>query len=269
MKNWDVTFPTPPLNRREVFIKGFAGAIAIAGFGSRTGMVLASVPGVTKGETPGLEEGPFWIDGQPQRVDVRTDSTTGLLQAGVPLSIGLTVSQLSDTSPYTIKPLVGAKVDIWNCNAQGVYSDESSESTTGTNYQRGYQLTNSHGVVNFLTIYSGWYSGRTPHVHIRIRTYSGTTVTYNWATQLFFDDTITNAIFAANSAYTRTTARDTSNTTDRVLNGASENGSPSTEAGDYTTLKLSNNGTRVQSSFHIVLDLSDTANEDPTGGTEK
>ncbi len=220
------------------------------------------------GETPGLEEGPFWIDGQVQRVDVRPDSVTGVYPAGTPLYLGLTVSQLSDTAPYTITPLVGAQVDIWNANAQGVYSDEASESTTGTDYQRGYQLTSSHGVVNFLTNYSGWYSGRTPHVHIRIRTYSGTTVTYNWATQLFFDDSVTAQVFAASSAYTRTTARDAYNTTDRVLNGASENGSPETEAGDYTMMKLSNDGSYVMASFHIILDLLDTANADPTGGTE-
>ena len=159
----EVTFPEQPLEtRRDVFVKGIVGALAIAGYGSRTGIVLASVPGVTAGETPGAEEGPFWVDGQVKRVDMRPDSVTGVYPAGLPLYIGLTVSQLSDTAPYTITPLVGAQVDMWNANAQGVYSDEASESTTGTDYMRGYQTTNSHGVVNILTNYSGWYSGRTP-----------------------------------------------------------------------------------------------------------
>jgi protocatechuate 3,4-dioxygenase beta subunit len=124
-------------NRREVLIHGVAGAIAVAGFWSRTGMVYASVPGVANGETPGLTEGPYWVDGQVERVDVRPDSTTGVYQEGTPLALGLTISQISDTAPYTIVPLVGAKVDIWSANAQGVYSDEAVENTSGTDYSRG------------------------------------------------------------------------------------------------------------------------------------
>ncbi len=243
--------------------------MAIAGFGSKAGIVLASVPGVTNGETPGAEEGPFWVDGQVKRVDMRPDSVTGVYPAGLPLYLGLTVSQLSDTAPYTIKPLVGARVDMWNANAQGVYSDESSESTTGTDYQRGYQTTNSHGVVNILTNYSGWYSGRTPHIHLRIRTYDTSgNVTYNYCTQLFFDDTITAQVFANNAAYARTQTRDAYNNTDRVFAASGTNGSPASEAGDYLLMKLAQNGTKAVASFHVVMDLSDTTNADPTGGVE-
>src|SRR5262249_17978454 len=116
-------------NRREVLIQGIAGALAVAGFWSRSGTVFASTPGLINGETPGLTEGPYWVDGQLERSDVRTDSSTGIQQAGLPLYLGLTVSQLSDSAPYTIVPLVGAKVDIWCCNSQGVYSDEAVEGT--------------------------------------------------------------------------------------------------------------------------------------------
>lgn len=266
----EVSFPERPLNsRRDILIKGIAGAVAIAGYGSSGGIVVASVPGVTHGESPGVEEGPFWVDGQVNRVDVRYDSTTKVYQAGLPLYLGLTISQLSDTSPYTITPLVGARVDMWNANAQGVYSDEASESTTGTDYLRGYQVTNSHGVVNFLTNYPGWYSGRTPHIHFRIRTYdSSGNVVYNYASQVFFSDSVTATVFANNSAYSRTTAQDTTNTTDRVYTGSGTNGSPATEAGDYLLLKLAQNGTKATGSFHYVIDLSDSANADPTNGVE-
>ena len=52
----EVTFPDQPLHtRRDVFVKGIAGALAIAGYGSRTGVVLASCPGIVNGETPGAE----------------------------------------------------------------------------------------------------------------------------------------------------------------------------------------------------------------------
>lgn len=256
-------------NRREVLIKGIAGAFAVAGYLSHSGTVFASVPGVTKGETPGLEEGPFWVDGQQQRSDVRTDSSTSALQAGTPLQLAFTVSQLSDAAPYTITPLAGAKVDIWNANAQGVYSDVAAEGTTGTDYLRGYQLSSSTGAANFVTNYPGWYSGRTPHVHMRVRTYTAAgAVAYDWCSQVFFADNFTAQIYAANSAYHRTTAQDAFNTTDRVFNGSSFNSSPASEAGDYTLLTLSNGGTYVQGSFHIVLDLQDAANADPTNGAQ-
>ena len=184
-------------NRREVLIKGIGGALALMGTFSKTGTVFASVPGVAAGETPGLEEGPFWVDGMPERVDVRLDSTTGVYEAGLPVYLGLTVSQLSDTAPYTIKPLVGARVDIWNCNADGVYSAESSQDTSGTDFLRGHQITNSHGVVEFLTNYPGWYSGRTLHIHFRVRTYDeSANVTYDLATQVFFDEAITAQVYS-------------------------------------------------------------------------
>src|SRR3989442_8415982 len=73
-------------------------------------------------------------------------------------------------------PLQNARVDIWHANAVGVYSDEASQnetrsSTLNENFLRGYQLSDSSGLVTFTTIYPGWYGGRTPHIHGRIRTY--------------------------------------------------------------------------------------------------
>ncbi len=256
-------------NRREVLIKGMVGTLALMGTFSRTGIVFAGSPGVAHGETPGLEEGPFWVNGMPERVDVRLDSTTGVYQPGLPLYLGITVSQLSDTPPYTIAPLVGAKVDMWNCNAGGLYSAEASQGTSGMDFLRGYQITNAHGVVEFLTNYPGWYSGRTLHVHIRVRTYDESgDVTYDLATQLFFDESVTAQVYALEPYASRAAARDTYNATDRVFTGGSYNGSPETDAGDYTLFKLANDGSHVMGSMHIVVDLSDTANEDPTGGTE-
>ena len=256
-------------NRREVLIKGMAGALALVGTFSRTGTVFAGSPGVAHGETPGLEEGPFWVDGMPERVDVRLDSTTGVYQPGLPLYLGLTVSQLSDTAPYTITPLAGAKVDIWSCNPGGLYSAEASQGTTGTDFLRGYQITSGHGVVEFLTLYPGWYSGRTLHVHIRVRTYDESgTVTYDLATQLFFDESVTAQVYAQQPYSARAASRDTYNVTDRVFTGGSYNGSPEADAGDYTLMTLANDGSHIMASMHIVVDLSDTANEDPTGGTE-
>jgi protocatechuate 3,4-dioxygenase beta subunit len=103
------------------------------------------------------EEGPFYVAVD----DVRDDIVLG--QVGLPLELTITI-----VSSLTCKPLRHAAVDIWQCNAHGVYSDISSEDTLGQTYLRGVQFTDKHGQVNFKTLYPGHYSGRTTHIHARI-----------------------------------------------------------------------------------------------------
>jgi hypothetical protein len=110
----------------------------------------------------------------------------------------------------------GALIDTWHCDASGLYSDEAAfnpgggtgtVSTAGQKFLRGYQITDDAGQVKFLTIYPGWYSGRTIHIHVRVRTYSGATVLDNFTTQLFFDDTVTDAVLLPSALHTKHLAR--------------------------------------------------------------
>src|SRR5947199_223313 len=110
---------------------------------------------------------------------------------------------LSNAAAGGCAPLAGALIDIWHCDAIGIYSDESAYNpgggtgtvvTTGQKFLRGYQVTDDSGQVKFLTIYPGWYSGRTIHIHVRVRTYSGSTLLDNYVTQLFFDETLNNTV---------------------------------------------------------------------------
>ena len=110
-------------------------------------------------------------------------------------------------------------VDIWHCDTAGVYSDVAANNTVGKKFLRGYQTTNTAGQVNFTTIYPGWYSGRAIHIHVRVRTYNGTTVLGNYVTQFFFDDTITDTVFQSAPYNTRNT-RDPRNAADMVYTGA-------------------------------------------------
>ncbi len=159
------------------------------------------------------------------RSDIRTDPTTGVARAGIPLTFTIAVQNSTGSN---CGPLAGALVDVWHCDSKGIYSDESAYNpgggtgtvvTTGQKFLRGYQVTDDNGEVRFTTIYPGWYSGRTIHIHVRVRTYSGTTLLDNYVTQLFFDDTVSNAVLAS-SAYSRTTSRDTLNSNDMVYEGA-------------------------------------------------
>ena len=63
-------------------------------------------------------------------------------------------------------------------------------------FLRGYQVTDENGAVQFTTVYPGWYSGRTVHIHFRIRTFDGTQTTFEFTSQLFFEDSITDAVLS-------------------------------------------------------------------------
>ena len=67
---------------------------------------------------------------------------------------------------------LGAQVDIWHCDALGLYSGVSDPNadTREQDFLRGFQRTDANGAVQFQTIYPGWYSGRAVHIHFTIRT---------------------------------------------------------------------------------------------------
>ena len=259
----------PPRQSRRNILKGsLAGALAMVGL-SVKGTVLASE--MFEADTPGVTEGPYWVDEMLLRTDVRSDPTTGVMQAGLPTALAVNVSELN--ADGTVTPLPGAVVDIWHCNAYGVYSDIAAENSTGEKFLRGYQITNSHGNVKFMTIYPGWYSGRTPHIHARVRVYDTSTneVLYNLATQFFFDDATTSDVYQNVAPYNSRANRDTTNAVDMVYTGGSNDGTPTENAGQYLMLRLAENRTKATASFNIVIDLTNTANEDngmggPTGG---
>ncbi len=84
-------------------------------------------------------------------------------------------------------PIAGAHVEIWCCDAGGVYSEyanSTNEGSTSTTYLRGVQTTDSAGQVTFKCIYPGWYSPRATHIHIQV--YNGTTL--KKTTQIGFPD---------------------------------------------------------------------------------
>lgn len=177
--------------------------------------------------TPTVTEGPYWVDEKLFRSDVRSDPSTGAVRAGIPLTLTILVQNLGGAG---CAALGGAYVDIWHCDAKGIYSDESTYNpgggtgnvnTSGEKFLRGYQITDVNGQVQFTTIYPGWYSGRTIHIHVRVRTYSGATVLGNFVSQIFFDEAVNNTVLAE-SAYSRTTARDTTNAADMVYRVANQ-----------------------------------------------
>ena len=134
------------------------------------------------------------MDEKINRSDIRSDPSDGSVREGLPLQLAFRVSQISNSC----LPLVGAQVDVWHCDALGVYSDSRDRGfdTTGKKFLRGYQLTDENGFAQFTTIYPGWYQGRAVHIHFKIRTTTAQGKSYEFTSQLFFDDAITDQVHA-------------------------------------------------------------------------
>jgi protocatechuate 3,4-dioxygenase beta subunit len=203
--------------------------------------------------TPTETEGPYWVDEFLNRADLALDPSDNSVQIGFPLVLNVIVSQLVDG--VTV-PVPGAYVDVWHCNASGVYSDVAAQNTVGKKFLRGYQVSDAKGFVQYLTVYPGWYSGRTVHIHSRVRIFHGDQVTTNFTTQFFFDDSITDQVYLT-VPYNQRNLRDTLNTADSIYGAA--DCITGAQSGAETGLTLATDSTHAVGTFNIVLDLSSTA----------
>lgn len=146
---------------------------------------------------PEQTEGPYFAEERLNRSDIRSDPSDGLVTQGVPLRVVLNVRKVAGNS---CTPLSSAVVDIWQCDALGVYSDFQDFNglfdTRGKKFLRGYQVTDANGKAQFMTIYPGWYPGRAVHIHFKIRTNSASQPGHEFTSQLYFDDSLTDQIHA-------------------------------------------------------------------------
>lgn len=144
---------------------------------------------------PALTEGPYFVDEKLNRSDIRAEPSTGAVKEGAVLTLAFTVFQAA-TNACT--PLAGATVDIWHCDALGVYSDASDPgfNTKGQKFLRGYQVTDATGKAQFVTIFPGWYRGRAVHIHFKVRTTTAAGRAYDFTSQLFFDDALADEVYA-------------------------------------------------------------------------
>lgn len=183
------------LTRREALgVLGVSGVALIGGRAWRSSSAAAPVPPAPACVVrPEQTEGPYFVDERLDRSDVRSDPGTGAVKDGVPLALGIAVSRLAGGA---CAPLAGALVDIWHCDALGVYSDvqDPGFTTVGQRFLRGYQVTDAAGTVRFRTIYPGWYEGRTVHVHFKIRTEPAAARGFAFTSQLYFDDALTTRV---------------------------------------------------------------------------
>ena len=155
--------------------------------------------------TPEVTEGPYYFDPALERADI----TEG--KAGSATTIRL---QVVDGACL---PLEGARVDIWHCDAAGLYSGYANQTggidTTGQTFLRGTQFTGAKGVAEFQTIYPGWYPGRTTHIHFKIFLDQTNILTG----QIFFPDALSQNLYQNVEPYTtRGADRDILNSNDNI-----------------------------------------------------
>jgi protocatechuate 3,4-dioxygenase beta subunit len=203
------------LTRRQSLLQlgGFAATVAGAAWAGEKLLAPASADAAGNGPaavasglvscvlTPEMTEGPYYVSGDK----IRRNITEG--RPGTPLLLRLTVLDVS-----TCKPVKGAAVDIWHADAGGLYSEEAMLGTAGTAFMRGIQRTDAKGVATFRTVFPGWYSGRTVHIHVKVFL-GGSTVHTG---QLFFPDSLTDVVYRR-SPYNRRPNRDVRNATDSIF----------------------------------------------------
>jgi protocatechuate 3,4-dioxygenase beta subunit len=182
------------LTRREALtLLGAAGAAVVAG--GPTFLDAQAAPCVV---VPEQAQGPYFVDARLNRTDIRTDPGDGAARQGVPLRLSLNVSDIGASGACA--PLAGALVDIWQCDAIGIYSDFQDSrggfDARGKKFLRGYQTTDRNGRVDFTTIYPGWYPGRAVHIHFKIRTNPAGARGADFTSQLYFDEAVTDRVHA-------------------------------------------------------------------------
>ena len=183
------------LSRRGL-IGVLGGGVASVAFGTRAldAFGTDNADAATCVLTPEVTEGPYWIDTRLTRYDVREG------RPGLPL-----VLQFAIVNAKTCRPIRNADVEIWHADASGEYSGFDGGSSgpggpgggsgpqTKTRYLRGHQRSDALGKASFMTIFPGWYRGRTPHVHMKVHVGSADRVVHTG--QVFFNEAIQASVY--------------------------------------------------------------------------
>lgn len=191
--------------KRHEFLKG----LGILGAGAMLPATRAFADGNSSAKAtasctliPTETEGPFPLDLSTTnsatyfRRDVRED------RSGAKLNLTMRIYGVDNCTPMT-----NVRVNIWHCDKNGLYSGYFNTMNTGSTaatasmtWLRGYQMTDAYGEVQFTTIFPGWYSGRTMHIHFQVYVSSS----YKAVSQMTCDATQKNQVYADNaSLYTK------------------------------------------------------------------
>lgn len=205
---------------RSALIQAAGGAGLAVAFGARALDALGAdaLTTATCVLTPEVTEGPYWIDNKLTRRDIRAG------KPGLPLLLELTI-----VNAKTCKPISNGDVELWHCDALGNYSGYENGGRPGggpgghatpsskTRYLRGHQRSNAAGVATFLTVFPGWYPGRTPHIHMKVHVGAADRVVHTG--QVFFNEAATAAVYRQ-APYSSHGRPDTPHSSDMIFDQA-------------------------------------------------
>jgi protocatechuate 3,4-dioxygenase beta subunit len=203
-----------------------------------TAAVASSLPSCVV--VPELTEGPYYVNENLDRSDIRIDTSDGSISEGALLTLDWVVSQVDGSACI---PLEGVLVDVWHCDALGNYSDVGSEQ--GHDYLRGYQHTDPSGKARIITIYPGWYQGRAVHIHFKIRTDASAASGLEFTSQLFFDDAFSAQVYSS-GVYASKGTPDQPNASDGIFQ----------QSQGMTLLDVVKDGDGYRATFEIAIQAS-------------
>ncbi|MGI0042634.1 MAG: hypothetical protein ACRD47_02895 [Nitrososphaeraceae archaeon] len=233
----DTTFSRPPLRSFE--------QLSAQQMATSTNKTCTLTPSLIEVEgTPQQTQGPYFVDGMPNRSDIRSESSDGSIQEGITLHLIINVYDVDSNNDNlnmngSCVPFNGAKVDLWEANSQGVYSGIVEDGTEGKNFLRGYQIADENGTVRFTTIYPGWYEGRAIHIHVKVRSLEGLQDPFEWTSQFYLNNSLNEQVHKQ-PPYSNHGPVDMINEEDRIYTGPSTDGLIQTNAGKHLMLNLTN-----------------------------
>jgi protocatechuate 3,4-dioxygenase beta subunit len=145
-----------------------------SGLISRRALILAApvllLPGAALAAlapTPGSSEGPFYPVQYP-----RDDDWDLVRSAGSGRRAGGDILHLTGrVLDRSGRPLAAARVEIWQCDANGVYlhPGDARSDRWDTGFQGfGHAMSDTEGRFAFRTIVPVPYPGRTTHIHVKV-----------------------------------------------------------------------------------------------------
>lgn len=150
-------FPVDRVSRRSLVT--VTGALLLAG------SVKPALAQTRRRATPSQTEGPYYPVAEPKDADYDLLRNGTLIYArGQAAWVQGVVTDLDG------KPLAGGTVEIWQCDEAGHYDHPRDGSRNDPAFQGfGRVLLNAAGEFRFRTIRPVAYTGRTPHIHAKIR----------------------------------------------------------------------------------------------------
>jgi protocatechuate 3,4-dioxygenase beta subunit len=216
---------------------GASAAASAAATAAASAAIATALPACVV--APELTEGPYYVDVDLDRSDIRVNTADNAVSEGAVLTLDWVVSQADGSA---CMPMEGVIVDVWHCDALGTYSGVQGDSG---NFLRGFQRTDANGRASFTTVYPGWYQGRAVHIHFKIRTDPEAEAGFEFTSQLFFDDDVSRSVFQT-GVYAQKGAQDVPNESDQIFN----------QSGGATLLSVAQEGDGYKATFPIAVQLT-------------